>query len=162
VKVNRRETLRDLTNIVNERLPWPVSTRTVRRRLKFHGFSKHVLACHDQHLLVFHLRILHVSNIIELTWQPYLCTNIHDFFGFLTEIEGNMNTTKYLETLGDNVWPVIAKIFLNGGYIFQDDNASCHASRRAVQWKRENELNCLNWPSQSPDLNIIENDVENN
>jgi hypothetical protein len=45
VKVNRRETLRDLTNIVNERLPWPVSTRTVRRhqlfpsgfRLIFHG-----------------------------------------------------------------------------------------------------------------------------
>ena len=68
-----------------------------------------------------------------------------------------MNTTKYLETLGDNVWPVIAKIFPNGGYIFQDDNAPCHASRRAVQWKRENELNCLIWPSQSPDLNIIEN-----
>jgi hypothetical protein len=44
----------------------------------------------------------------------------------LTEIEGNMNTTKYLETLGDNVWLVIAKIFPNGGYIFQDDNAPCH------------------------------------
>jgi hypothetical protein len=44
-----------------------------------------------------------------------------------------------------------------GGYIFQDDNAPCHASRRAVQWKRENKLNCLNWPSQSSDLNIIEN-----
>jgi hypothetical protein len=37
----------------------------------------------DQQLLVFHLRILHVSNIIELTWQAYLCTNLHDFFGFL-------------------------------------------------------------------------------
>jgi hypothetical protein len=45
-----------------------------------------------------------------------------------------MNTTKYLETLGDNVWLVIVKIFPNGGYIFQDDNAPCHASRRAVQW----------------------------
>jgi hypothetical protein len=27
----------------------------------------------------------------------------------LTEIEGTMNTTNYLGTLGDNVWPVIAK-----------------------------------------------------
>jgi hypothetical protein len=26
-----------------------------------------------------------------------------DGVGTLTEIEGNMNTTKYLETLGDNV-----------------------------------------------------------
>ena len=40
VKINRRETLRDLTNIVNERLPLPVSTRTVRRRLKLHGYTK--------------------------------------------------------------------------------------------------------------------------
>ena len=40
VKVNRRETLIDLTNIVNERLPRPVSTRTVRRRLKFHGYTR--------------------------------------------------------------------------------------------------------------------------
>ena len=40
VKVNRRETLRDLTNIVKERLPRPVSTRTVRRRLKFHGYTR--------------------------------------------------------------------------------------------------------------------------
>jgi transposase len=40
VKVKRRETLRDLTNIVNERLPRPVSTRTVRRRLKFRSYTK--------------------------------------------------------------------------------------------------------------------------
>ena len=40
VKVKRRETLRDLTNIVNERLPRPVSTRTVRRRLKFHSYTR--------------------------------------------------------------------------------------------------------------------------
>jgi hypothetical protein len=38
VKVNRRDTLGDLTNIVNERLP--VSTRTVRRRLKCHGYMR--------------------------------------------------------------------------------------------------------------------------
>jgi IS30 family transposase len=49
VTVNRRETLRDLTNIVNKRLPRHVSART----------------------------------IIKLTWQAYLCTNLHDFFSFV-------------------------------------------------------------------------------
>lgn len=32
-----------------------------------------------------------------------------DGVGTLTEIEGTMNTTKYLETPSDNVWSVIAK-----------------------------------------------------
>jgi len=32
-----------------------------------------------------------------------------DGVGTLSEIEEIMNTTKYFETLGDNVWPVIAK-----------------------------------------------------
>jgi hypothetical protein len=40
VRVNRRETLRDLTNIVNARLPRPVSSRTVRRRLKCNGYTR--------------------------------------------------------------------------------------------------------------------------
>ena len=40
VKVKRRETLRDLTNIVNERLPRPVSTKTVRCKLKFHSYTR--------------------------------------------------------------------------------------------------------------------------
>jgi hypothetical protein len=34
-----------------------------------------------------------------------------DGVGTLTEIEGTMNTTQYLETLGDNVWHGIAKHF---------------------------------------------------
>ena len=207
VKVNRRETLRDLTNIVNERLPRPVSTRTVRRRLKFHGYTKRrvrktltvsvslknrknrvnwcrgklamsvqlywkrVIFSDETQVVVGHDRRVHVWRKADEIWRPE-CVGLRggprvavmfwgcitfDGVGTLTEIEGNMNTTKYLETLGDNVWPVIAKIFPNGGYIFQDDNAPCHVSRRAVQWKTESELNCLNWPSQSPDLNIIEN-----
>ena len=41
-------------------------------------------------------------------------------------------------------------------YIFQD-NAPCHVSRRTNQWKTENDIPTLEWPPQSPDLNIIEN-----
>ena len=32
-----------------------------------------------------------------------------------------------------------------------------HVSRRTNKWKAENNIETLQWPSQSPDINIIEN-----
>ena len=77
--------------------------------------------------------------------------------GTLTPVEGNMNTEKYISLLDDNVWPVIARHFSNRLWTFQEDNAPCHVSVRANQWKEENDINNCPWPAQSPDLNIIEN-----
>ena len=42
-------------------------------------------------------------------------------------------------------------------YFPEDDIAPCHASLRTTTWKTENNLDFLDWPSQSPDINIIEN-----
>jgi hypothetical protein len=64
---------------------------------------------------------------------------------------------KYINILDDNLWPVIAQHFPTSPYIFQEDNAPCHESRRTNQWKTENDIPTLEWPPQSPDLNIIEN-----
>lgn len=77
--------------------------------------------------------------------------------GTLVPVEGNIDTNKYINILDQHLWPVVAKNFGNSPYIFQDDNAPCHNSSKARAWKSENNLTCLNWPSQSPDLNIIEN-----
>ena len=77
--------------------------------------------------------------------------------GILVPITGNMNSEKHINTLDEFLWPVVAKQFGNSPFIFQDDNAPCHASLRTTTWKTENNLNCLDWPSQSPDINIIEN-----
>jgi hypothetical protein len=68
-----------------------------------------------------------------------------------------MNTEKFISVLDDNFWPVIARHFSNRLWIFQEDNAPCHASVRANQCKEENDMNNFLWPAQSPDLNIIEN-----
>jgi hypothetical protein len=45
--------------------------------------------------------------------------------------------------LDDNLWPVIARHFSNRLWIFQQDNAPCHVSVRANQWKEENNINTL-------------------
>lgn len=42
-------------------------------------------------------------------------------------------------------------------WILQEDNDPKHRSRRCVAWKQENNINVLDWPSQSPDSNPIEN-----
>ena len=41
--------------------------------------------------------------------------------------------------------------------IFQQDNAPCHKSRGSMTTISELGINVLDWPAQSPDMNIIEN-----
>jgi hypothetical protein len=64
---------------------------------------------------------------------------------------------KYISVLDDNLWTVVVRHFSDRPLIFQEDNASCHVSLQANQWKEENGICTLLWPPQSPDLNIIEN-----
>ena len=42
-------------------------------------------------------------------------------------------------------------------WIFQEDNDPKHRSRLCTAWKTENAITTLDWPSQSPDANPIEN-----
>uniref|UniRef100_H3G5W4 Tc1-like transposase DDE domain-containing protein n=1 Tax=Phytophthora ramorum TaxID=164328 RepID=H3G5W4_PHYRM len=42
-------------------------------------------------------------------------------------------------------------------FIFQQDNASIHASKRTKEFFSEQDIRLLDWPSKSPDLNPIEN-----
>jgi hypothetical protein len=83
--------------------------------------------------------------------------NHHTYQGVrtFTEVEGNINSRKYINILDTYLWPVIARHFPTDEYIFQDDNAPVHACRETTHWKQE--IKCMTWPSQSPDLKIIEN-----
>ena len=39
----------------------------------------------------------------------------------------------------------------------QQDNALCHKSKKVLQWFEANEIDLIDWPAQSLDLNPIEN-----
>ena len=77
--------------------------------------------------------------------------------GTITPFDGNLNTEKYISLLENNLRQVVVKHFCTDPWILQDDNYPCHLSTRAKNWKNQNNIPCLDWPSQSPDLNVIEN-----
>ena len=73
------------------------------------------------------------------------------------ELYCNIDSGKYIQEPDQHLWPLIAKEFPNGGWTFQEDNCPVHVSRQTIHWKTENNIETLPWPSQSPDINIIEN-----
>jgi hypothetical protein len=60
----------------------------------------------------------------------------------LTDVKGNINSQIYIDVLGNNLWPVIARYFADNEYVFQDDNAPVHRARITENYKQENNINC--------------------
>ena len=77
--------------------------------------------------------------------------------GTLPEVEGNIDSSVYICVLDDNLWSVISKNFAEKMWILHEDNCPVHRSKQTNTWKERNNIHSLPWPSQSLDINIIEN-----
>lgn len=74
----------------------------------------------------------------------------------LERISTKMNSEAYCNMLEK---PLL--LFLDDNeekkYIFQQDNAPCHRVSNTKKWFLEHNIECMEWPALSPDLNPVEN-----
>src|SRR5215469_15752411 len=66
-------------------------------------------------------------------------------------------TVKLPQNITKHLLPVIKNDFPDGNAIFQQDLAPCHTSGKMQKFFKDNKINILQWPGNSPDLNPIEN-----
>jgi hypothetical protein len=72
-------------------------------------------------------------------------------------VDGGMDSELYCKILDEDLLDTINDYGLDKSeIIFQHDNNPKHTAKKTKKWLEEQELQVLDWPPQSPDLNPIE------
>ncbi|KAJ8716668.1 hypothetical protein PYW07_003295 [Mythimna separata] len=82
-----------------------------------------------------------------------------DGVGEMVVCESRLNSAKYIQTFETALMPSLTSIFgdtNSDGVIFQQDNAPYRKSATTLRWFTDNNIDLLDWPAHSPDLNPIE------
>ncbi|GFU10391.1 transposable element Tc3 transposase [Trichonephila clavipes] len=168
---NRRQTAGEIARHMTQATGRPISRFTVARRLHGGGlFARRPLRCNrfslssDSHcILIWRERGSrnHPSNIIErdryggrgvLVWGGIILgsrTDLHIFDA------GSVNGTRYCNEI---LLPYVSLFRGAMGlqFLFMDDNAPCHRTVATEQLLECEDIECMDWPARSPDLNPFE------
>ncbi|CAF2206382.1 unnamed protein product [Rotaria magnacalcarata] len=68
----------------------------------------------------------------------------------------NTSSDVYCGILENYLIPTVQLYQLKNNYIYQHDNSRYHVSRQTQTKIRELDIQCLEWPAKSSDLNVIE------
>ena len=74
----------------------------------------------------------------------------------LVRLHGKINATVYKEILKKHVVPNL-RTAVNQPAVFIQDNTQRHTAKSVKTFLSEEDVNVMEWPAQSPDMNYIEN-----
>lgn len=79
-------------------------------------------------------------------------------YGRIEFVEKTMNSDVYKQVLDTKLFRTVQDQFGDDrNWIFQQDSAPCHTSKKMKEFFTEHNITVLDWPGNSPDLNPIEN-----
>jgi hypothetical protein len=70
-------------------------------------------------------------------------------------IEGKFNSQRYINLLQEMIVPIM-KLNYGSNFFFQEDNCAIHKSRQVKEFMSKSKINVIEWPSKSPDINMVE------
>lgn len=87
-----------------------------------------------------------------MTWGCFSARGL----GNLVIINDKLTAVRYIDILKENLFNSAAKMEFKNDFIFQQDNDPKHKAKVTMKYFEENNIQLLQWPPQSPDLNPIE------
>ena len=87
-----------------------------------------------------------------MVWGCFASSGI----GNLVIIDGTLTAEKYLGIMKNNISASASKL-IGDSFVYQQDNDPKHTANVCKDWLNSENIELLTWPSQSPDLNPLEN-----
>ncbi len=100
--------------------------------------------------------------IAQVAWSPVLSFHSLWWFGCnvicwcwsVVFFENQRHCTIYQEILEHFMLPSADQLFKDADFIFQQDLAPAHTAKSTKSWFNDHDVSVLDWPANSPDLNI--------
>lgn len=140
-----------------QHLPWPLQRW---RTVIFSDESRYMLRRPDGRARVYRRRNeRYAANCVQevdrfgggsvMVWAGISYSGRTD----LIQVQGNLTARRYLDEI---IRPHVLPFMNRQNVIFQHDNARPHTARITRDFLAQNNVQVLDWPSRSPDLNPIE------